>query len=141
MLKNSKGTPLSVVFFGNVSFFSIFHKRVPNSPKLWYFEVLLLFLSLRYGTDLDRADLLIIVFRQCFSDTPEVSKIVLPEVLPSFKAPNCDLALATGLQELVLFQHNIRNWTRQCSSFQSFQHCDIFSKRFFHQIVSPINFG
>ena len=36
-----------------------FLKRVPNSPILWHFEVLLLFLSLRYGADLGRSRLVI----------------------------------------------------------------------------------
>ena len=48
-VEKSQRVPLSV-FFGIVRLFSIlFHKRVPNSPILWHFEVLLLFLSLRYG--------------------------------------------------------------------------------------------
>ena len=34
-----------------------FLKRVPNSPILWHFQVLLLFLSLRYGADLGRSRL------------------------------------------------------------------------------------
>ena len=57
--KIPKGPPFS--FFGIVRlFFSIyFHKRVPNSPILWHFEVLLLFLSLRYGADSGRSRLVI----------------------------------------------------------------------------------
>ena len=60
MLENPKGSPLSV-FFGTVRFFSeiFFHKRVPNSP-IGHIEVLLLFLSLRYGADLGRSRLVLI---------------------------------------------------------------------------------
>ena len=57
MLKNPKGSSLSV-FFGIVRLFKKnFHKSSPNSPILGNFEVLLLFLSLGYGADLGRSRL------------------------------------------------------------------------------------
>ena len=50
--------PFSVFFRHCETFFSIsFHKRVSNSPILWHFEVLLLFMRLRYGADLGRSRL------------------------------------------------------------------------------------
>ena len=53
--KFTKGPPLSV-FSAWWDFFQfLFHKRFPNSPIFWHFEVLLLFLSFRYGTDLGRS--------------------------------------------------------------------------------------
>ena len=53
--KITKGPPLSV-FSAWWDFFQfLFHKRFPNSPIFWHFEVLLLFLSFRYGTDLGRS--------------------------------------------------------------------------------------
>ena len=53
-------------FFGIVRLFfeKKFHERVPNSPVVWHFEVLLVFLSLRYGADLGRSRL---VFSRRFS--------------------------------------------------------------------------
>ena len=55
----SQRVPLSVYFWYCETFFPkfFFHKRVPNSPILWHIEVLLLFLSLRYGADLGRSRL------------------------------------------------------------------------------------
>ena len=44
-----------------------FLKRVPNSPILWHFEVLLLFLSLRYGADLGRSRLVCLCFGKFFN--------------------------------------------------------------------------
>ena len=55
-LKISKDIPFS--FFRHCETFLLcFHKREPNSSVLWHFEVLLLFLSLRYGADLGRSRL------------------------------------------------------------------------------------
>ena len=42
-------------FFGTETFFIFFHKRFLSSSILRHFEVLLLFLSLRYGVDLGRS--------------------------------------------------------------------------------------
>ena len=56
-----KGSPFNFLEFCDFQFFLalwdffqilFFHKRVHNSPILWHFEVLFLFLSLRYGADL-----------------------------------------------------------------------------------------
>ena len=59
MLKNPKGSTLSV--FSALWDFSKknFHKRVPNSPILGNFEVLLLFLSLGYCAELGRSRLVL----------------------------------------------------------------------------------
>ena len=53
--KSQRGSPFQ--FFSALWDFSkiLFHKRVPNSSILSHFEVLLLFLSLRYGADLGRS--------------------------------------------------------------------------------------
>ena len=61
--KPPKGPPFQF-FWHCETFFQkkFFHKRVPNSPILWHIEVLLLFLSLRYGTDLGRSRLGLICF-------------------------------------------------------------------------------
>ena len=57
------GSPLSVFSALGDFFQYFFHKRVPNSPIVWHFEVLLLFLSLRYGADLGRSRLFIFTQR------------------------------------------------------------------------------
>ena len=57
MLKNPKGSSLSVFFRHCETFFNFFHKSSPNSAMIGNFEVLLLFLSLGFGADLDRSRL------------------------------------------------------------------------------------
>ena len=66
MLKNPKGSSLSVFFRHCETFFQkfFFHKSSPNSPILGNFEVLLLFLSLGYGADLGRSRL-VLTNNQC----------------------------------------------------------------------------
>ena len=61
--KSQRVPPFS--FFRHCEIFfpkNFFHKRVPNSPILWHIEVLLLFLSLRYGADLGRSRLVYSMF-------------------------------------------------------------------------------
>ena len=70
MLKNPKGSPFQF-FFGIVRLSKKFHERVPDSPILWHFEVLLLFLSLRYGADSGRSRL-VILFRVLMLNTQKI---------------------------------------------------------------------
>ena len=60
--KRAKPTPLPHMrlWFVFGDFFQIsFHKKIPNSPILLYFEVLLLFLSLKYDADFGRSRLVV----------------------------------------------------------------------------------
>ena len=65
----SKGTPLEYCRLCETLFQNFLsHKSVPNSPILWHFEVLLLFLSLRYGADLGRSRLVCwFIVTECMS--------------------------------------------------------------------------
>ena len=77
MLKNSQRAPFYMFryyatygwpkkilknFKKNRIFFSIFPQTGTVEEKTWHFEVLLLFLSLRYGADLGRSRLAVITF-------------------------------------------------------------------------------
>ena len=87
-LKTPKAPPFS--FFGIVRLFSkfVFHKRVPNSPILRHFEVLLLFLSLRYGADLGCSRLVImynqplLLFRTSSGKSTVANAILGGKILP-----------------------------------------------------------
>ena len=59
MVEKPQRVPLSFFWHCETFFKIFFHKRVPNSPILWHFEVLLVFLSLRYGADLGRSRLVL----------------------------------------------------------------------------------
>ena len=64
ILKNPKWSPISVfLVIVRLLFEKKNHKRVPNSPILWYFEVFLVFLSPRYGADLGRSRLVVLCWR------------------------------------------------------------------------------
>ena len=72
-------------------------------------------------------------FRQCFFKPPELTKIVLPKVLQSFKFH----LLAQGT-EPKSFPHNIQCRTRpKVPPSQFFRHCETFSEKKFPQRVPP----
>ena len=65
MLNNPKGAPFSFLALWDFFSFKKIYRRIPNSPILWHFEVLLLFLSPRYGTDLSRSRLVLTRSTRC----------------------------------------------------------------------------
>ena len=89
MLKNPKGSPLSVFFRHCETFFHefFFHKSSPNSPILGNFEVLLLFLSFGYGADLGRSRL---VFKfHMFNITAHLSSVACVLIFKGCEPNRC----------------------------------------------------
>ena len=62
-------------------------------------------------------------FRQCFFDTPEVTKLVLQKVLQNFEAPKCTY----WPRELI--QINTIPAETERSPFQFFRHCATFFRK------------
>ena len=110
------------------------HKKVPNSPIVWHFEVLLPFLSLRYGADLGLSRLVILLFssmvlldfgnlknRKIFDferyfgkQLPEMifKKLLIMLYEPNFQIETNLYQLVSNLEKIKIGESKKRDWVK-----------------------------